>query len=90
MKAFVFLALLASTNAFAADITISVPDNVATRVRDSYTSANGCFPNENKSVCMKRHIIQHIKDTVSRYESELAAEAARTTQMQSADAIVIS
>jgi len=91
MKKIVLSILFVTQTAHAAEITLTIPDDKVGRIRDSYTAATGCLPNETKGACMKRGIIQHIKDTVTQYEVEQATETAMTTQQQSSSlAVVIS
>lgn len=70
-----------------ANVTISIPDAVVTRVQEAFASAyqysatleDGSPNSETKQQFFRRQVLRFIKETVVAYETNQAAEASRKT-----------
>ena len=74
------------------DITITIPDGVASRVKDgfagmyNYQETIDGQPNpENKALFTKRLLLEHVKNVVVAWEAKQASETARVAAIEAAE-----
>lgn len=87
MKRFLTILLLASTPAIAVDVTITIPDEYATRVLDAvashydYKDTIDGVPNpETKVQFVKRQVLQILKGITINQEMLIESRASQTTK----------
>lgn len=74
-----------------AQITLTIPDDKITRVRDAFAGEFGWTPESGvtKTEFAKQQLARHVKNVVKNYEGNLSAGTARRTVENDVESITI-